>query len=285
MKKVLVTGANGQLATCIKDVGYTAPEHHFVFKNSTQLDITNQEQIAAVFEEEQPSFCINCAGYTAVDQAETDRSTAEKINTEGPRNLAKACKEYGLVLIHISTDFVFDGNKTNPYTETDATNPLGVYGLSKFWGEQAIIEELNEYFILRTSWLYSEYGHNFMKTMLRLQAENAEIRVVNDQVGSPTYAGDLAISIIALIKKNTQQFGCYHYSNEGATSWYGFAQKIFEFTGLSANLLPKKTAETVTAAKRPAYSVLNSNSIKNTFEIEIASWENSLRRCLHKLNA
>ena len=284
MNKVLVTGGNGQLASSLKDAVVEYPKFDFVFKSSEALDITSEQQMATVFEEEQPNFCINCAAYTAVDKAESDEEKAININTNGASNIAKACVLHKAKLIHISTDFVFDGKTSVPYKEEDQTNPLGVYGQSKLDGESAIEKILKEHFILRTSWLYSEYGRNFVKTMLRLGDNKKELKVVNDQIGSPTYASDLAAAILLIINKNTDKYGIYHFSNEGSTTWFGFAKKIFELSSFDNRIHPVTTEEYPTQAKRPFYSVLNTDKIKKTFDLKIANWEDSLKKCLIKLD-
>jgi len=284
MNKVLVTGGKGQLATCIKDVTSNFSEHNFVFKDSNEIDITNASQVEAFFEKEELHFCVNCAGYTNVDRAESEPEIAKKINVNGTHILAEVCAKHKVKLIHISTDFVFDGRTTSPYLEDDKTNPLGVYGRTKLDGELAVKKVLKEHYIVRTSWLYSEYGNNFVKTMLRLGDEKKKVKVVNDQVGAPTYAGDLAIAILQIIKKNTDKYGIYHFSNAGSISWFDFAARIFERGGLKGHLLPTTTAEYPTLAKRPGYSVLNTHKIENTFDLNIPKWQDSLEQCFKKLN-
>ena len=227
--KVLVTGASGQLGQCLQDVvrskAYSAFE--FVFKSAAEFDITNSQRVAQEFKQNQYGYCINCAAYTAVDKAESEPDKADLVNVTGVKNLALACKENETILLHISTDFVFDGSTAQPYTEEDKTGPLGVYGSSKLRGEDEIRNLLSEYYIIRTSWLYSEHGNNFMKTMLRLGSQHKEIAVVNDQKGTPTYAKDLANFLLMLILTSSRAYGTYHFSNLGETSWFGFAQEIF----------------------------------------------------------
>jgi len=284
MSKVLVTGGNGQLAGCIKDVTLEITDHSFIFKDSGELDITNKFQIDTYFANERLDFCVNCAGYTAVDKAETESDEAKSVNTDGVRKLAEICAKYEVKLIHISTDFVFDGNTNSPYKEEDSTNPINVYGQTKLGGELAIKVILKQHFIIRTSWLYSEYGTNFMKTMLRLGAEQREVRVVDDQVGVPTYAADLANTILQIINKNTDKYGLYHFSNANSTSWFGFAAEIFKSKALKTHLIPITTKEYSVPAKRPAYSVLNTAKIKKTFDLKIPNWKDSLKECLNKLD-
>ena len=284
MKKVLVTGGNGQLARCIKDVAVSLTDYEFVFTDSSTLDITNKEQIDAFFDINSIDFCINCAAYTAVDKAEEDSETAFKVNADGPLNLAKSCQEKGTTLIHVSTDFVFDGEQFCSYEERDTTNPINVYGASKLKGEAFIQQNINKYFIIRTSWLYSEYGANFMKTMLRLGNERAELNVVSDQIGSPTYAKDLAKVILKIIETESSNYGIYHYSNRGKTSWCGFAQAIFEEAKIDIKLNPIKTVAYPTPAKRPPFSVLCTAKIAELLAIDIPYWKDSLKVAIQNLN-
>ncbi|AIY12719.1 MULTISPECIES: dTDP-4-dehydrorhamnose reductase [Cellulophaga] len=274
--KILVTGANGQLGKCIQDVAKNYPQHTFHFKSSKDLDITNNSQVENLFNKEKYDYCINCAAYTAVDKAEQDQEKAFLVNADAVENLAGACKATKSTLIHISTDFIFDGLKTSPYTEKDSAKPISVYGSSKLKGEQYILEILKEHFIIRTSWVYSEYGNNFVKTMLRLGKERDEISVVNDQFGSPTHAKDLAVLILKIIDLKTEDYGIYHYSNEGAISWYDFAKKIFELNKIDIKISPIPTNEYPTPAKRPAYSVMSKSKIKKVLDIEIPNWENNI---------
>lgn len=278
---VLVTGANGQLGQSLQFIAPNYPDIHFVFCDSKVLDITNLNNIHQVFEQYKPNYCINAAAYTAVDKAETEAEVAHLINVIGPKNLAEVCKEFDTILLHISTDFVFDGTKNTPYTEIDIPNPTGVYGQTKLDGEKAIQEIWHKHFIIRTSWVYSQFGNNFMKTMLRLASERDKLSVVNDQIGTPTNAVDLAEVLVKIIsehsKLNTEHFGIYNFSNEGQCSWYFFAKKIFEFNGVKINLEPIPTTSFPTPAKRPGYSVLDKSKIKNTFGVEVNYWETSLK--------
>jgi dTDP-4-dehydrorhamnose reductase len=259
-------------------------DHAFIFVDYDELDITKEGEVWAFFEMENIDYCINCAAYTAVDKAESEHTLANAINNEGARHLAEACLKYNVVLIHISTDFVFDGNQSRPYSESDITNPLGVYGLGKLHGEQAIISNLRKYFILRTSWLYSEHGHNFLKTMLRLGKERERLSVVCDQIGTPTYAGDLADVILGIINDNTDKYGVYHYSNEGVASWYDFAHAIFDLGRVDCALTPIKTEAYPTPAKRPAFSVMDKSKIKKNLHIEIPYWRESLIHAIDKMD-
>ena len=274
---VLVTGANGQLGQAIQFVAANYPNIHFVFCSSSDLDITNKENCEFIFNKEKPDFCINAAAYTAVDKAESDPEQAHLINCIGAKNLAEICKEFNAKLIHVSTDFVFDGSKNAPYNETDLTNPKGVYGQTKLEGEIAIQEVFEAYFIIRTSWVYSQFGNNFMKTMLRLASERTSLSVVNDQIGSPTNAVDLANAILKIVESKTNnQFGIYNFSNEGQCSWFNFAKKIFEINQVKIEVRPIPTTQFPTPAERPKYSVLDKTKIKTTFGIDIKPWEQSL---------
>jgi dTDP-4-dehydrorhamnose reductase len=277
---VLVTGANGQLGQAIQFVAGNYPNINFVFCSSSNLDITNKENCDSVFNKEKPDFCINAAAYTAVDKAESEPEKAVLINVIGAKNLAEACKNFNSKLIHISTDFVFDGSKNSPYNETDLPNPKGVYGQTKLEGEIAIQEVFDAYFIIRTSWVYSQFGNNFMKTMLRLASERTSLSIVNDQIGTPTNAIDLAECLVTIItehsKLNTEHYGIYNFSNEGQCSWFDFAKKIFEINQVKIDVIPIPTTQFPTPAERPKYSVLDKAKIKSTFGIEIKPWEQSI---------
>jgi dTDP-4-dehydrorhamnose reductase len=277
---VLVTGANGQLGQAIQFVAGNYPNIRFVFCSSSDLDITNKENCKFIFNKEKPDFCINAAAYTAVDKAESEPEQAHLINVIGAKNLAEACKNFNSKLIHISTDFVFDGSKNSPYNETDLPNPKGVYGQTKLEGEIAIQEVFDAYFIIRTSWVYSQFGNNFMKTMLRLASERASLSVVSDQIGTPTNAVDLAECLVTIItehsKLNTEHYGIYNFSNEGQCSWFDFAKKIFEINQVKIDVTPIPTTQFPTPAERPKYSVLDKTKIKSTFGIEIKPWEQSI---------
>jgi len=284
MVNVLVTGANGQLANCIKDIGAFYPNLNLIYTDYLELDICNIKQVKIFFKENPPiHYCINCAAYTAVDKAETDVEKAFEINSKGAKNLAISCFVNNTVLIHVSTDFVFDGNKLDAYSETDTTNPISVYGNSKLKGEEEIIKILNNFFIIRTSWLYSEHGSNFLKTMLKLSEERTSLKIVSDQFGTPTYAKDLAKVILNIINSKNNKFGIYHYSNEGETNWYEFAKTFFDFKNIKTTLKPIKTEAYPTPAKRPRFSVLDKTKIKNTFDIKIPYWEDSLKTAISNL--
>ena len=280
MKVILVTGSNGQLGQCLQELSVSHSSMQFVFLNSKELDITSKESVNKVFNSNSFDFCINCAAYTAVDTAESEQEMAQKVNVLGVRYLAEACKTYSTKLIHISTDFVFDGNSSIPYTENQATAPVSVYGKTKLEGENAIQAVLQEFFVLRTSWLYSEYGNNFVKTMLRLSKDRTELGVVSDQIGGPTYAKDLARVILKIIETDSTKYGIYHYSNEGVASWYDFAKAIFEISNTAITVTAIPTSSYPTPAKRPKYSVLNTSKLKNNLKVEIPYWRDSLKEVL-----
>jgi len=280
MIKALVTGGNGQLAQSLKDVVNHQDELDVDFQDLPDLDITNTQQLESYFLKNEFDYCINCAAYTAVDLAEEQSDLAYAVNAEGPKYLAEVCQKHQVTLIHISTDFVFDGQKRIPYLETDAPNPLSVYGASKLQGERSIQETTEAYFIVRTSWLYSEYGNNFIKTMLRLSETRDEISVVSDQIGSPTYAGDLAEVLIQIVLSSSTNYGVYHYSNSGTISWYDFAVEIFKQFGKTIEVKPIKTKDYPTAAKRPKFSALNTIKIENNFDCTIKDWQRSLNKVI-----
>ena len=279
---VLVTGASGQLGQAIQFIAKNHSEIKFVFCSSSDLDISNKENCQTVIQKTKPDFCINAAAYTAVDKAESERDKAELINVLGSKNIAEVCNNFDVKLIHISTDFVFDGSNNKPYTETQITNPKGVYGQTKLDGEKAIQQVFSKYYIIRTSWVYSQFGNNFMKTMLRLASERTALSVVNDQIGTPTNAVDLAEALVQIILSANQQpkkdnYGIYNFSNEGECSWYDFAKKIFEINNVSIDLSAIPTEQFPTPAQRPKYSVLDKSKIKTTFGITIKTWEESLK--------
>lgn len=274
---VLVTGAGGQLGQALQFISEEYPEVSFVFCASPELDITNPASCEVAFAKHQPDFCINAAAYTAVDKAESEPEKARLVNVTGAQNIAIVCKKHNTVLVHVSTDFVFDGNKTTPYTEEDAPDPTGVYGQTKLEGEKAIQQVWEKHFIIRTSWVYSQFGHNFMKTMLRLGAERDRLSVVNDQVGTPTHAVDLAKALLKIVLSGKEAYGIYNFSNEGQCSWYDFAKEIFRMANITIDLTPIPTSEYPTPAIRPSFSVLDKSKIKNTFAIEVMEWKESLK--------
>lgn len=278
MKTILVTGSNGQLGLSLKEIATNHPQFKFIFTNKDSLDISNSLNVVAFFEKNNIDYCINCAAYTNVDKAETQQEVAHKINVIGVKNIAKSCNHHNTTLIHISTDFVFDGNKKTPYTEEDTPNPQSVYGKTKLLGEKEVEKNCKKHYIIRTSWLYSQHGSNFMKTMLQLAKTKKEIRVVEDQIGTPTYALDLANAILHIINSTKNEFGVYHYSNQGEASWYDFAKAIFKEKKLKIKTEPIKTNQYATLAKRPKNSVLNKNKIKENFSISIFAWQDSLKQ-------
>jgi len=287
--KILVTGERGQLGSEIKALAPEFPSLEILYTNSDILDITSEADVNAFIGENKPELVINCTAYTAVDQAEEDSLHAGLLNRDAVRNLALACKAYGTFFIHISTDYVFDGTSSTPYVEEDQVNPSSIYGITKMEGEGEILISGVKSIILRTSWLYSSFGSNFVKTMIRMGMEKDELRIVSDQIGTPTYAEDLARTILKIASMTAVDGaafipGIYHYSNEGVASWYDFALAVFEYYGIRNCLVkPIETHEYPTPAKRPAYSILNKSKIKSTFNIEIPHWRDSLKKCVLKL--
>ncbi len=285
MYNILVTGANGQLGSELQDLSLLYPGYNFIFTDQEDLDINDHKAVQEFIAAKSLTVIINCAAYTAVDKAETERTLANAINNLAVENLATIAKAKAIKLVHISTDYVFDGRAHKPYTETDAPNPQSVYGKTKLDGENAMIK-INpaDAIIIRTSWLYSSYGTNFVKTMLRLAQEKKELSVISDQEGTPTYANDLARTILEILPKiKNKDVEIYHYGNEGICSWYDFAKAIFEIKGISITVNPIATWQYPTAAKRPLYSVLNKTKIKEKYQMEIPHWKDSLKLCLQKL--
>jgi len=285
MKNVLVTGSNGQLGSEIRERALNFPQYQFTFADIEELDLTNSEAVNAFFKEHKFDSCINCAAYTAVDNAEDDRELALLVNFDAVKNLAEACSSHNTFLVHISTDYVFDGTNYKPYEETDPPSPNSYYGLTKLKGEEAVFSMSDHAVIIRTSWLYSAYGNNFVKTMLRLGKTNEQIGVVADQVGTPTYAGDLADTILTILKKYDGKAvnEIYHFSNEGAISWYDFSKAIMAESGLNCKVNPIESKDFPAKANRPFYSVLNKAKIKTDFNITIPYWLDSLKTVLEKL--
>ena len=284
MQNIVVFGASGQLGQCLKNVAGLKQISHIVFPPEAEANILDMDAISKIFERYKPAYVINCAAYTAVDKAEDDIDMARKINRTGAANLAVQCKDHGAVLVHISTDFIFKGDWPYPLMESDVAEPISVYGLTKLEGEQDIVSIMPRHYILRTSWLYSEYANNFVKTMLKLGAERDELKIIADQIGSPTYAIDLAAAILDIITVAGENFGIYHYSNEGVTSWFDFAKGIFDLSGSKVKVYPIRTSEYPTRATRPAFSVMDKTKIKKTFNIEIPYWRDSLAVCLERLS-
>lgn len=280
---VLVTGANGQLGRALQTIASNYPQIQFEFCDSKQLDITQPDSILQQFNRIKPKFCINAAAYTAVDLAESETAKAIEINTYGAANLAEICRDFQTVLLHISTDFVFDGRSTIPYKESDVPHPNSVYGKTKFKGELAIQAILPAHYIVRTAWVYSDFGRNFKNTMLRLAAERPQIQVVDDQIGSPTHAVELAHVLVQMILYSSDdKYGIYHYSGEGCCSWYEFAKAIFEVYDLKTLVAPIPTSAFPTPAKRPTYSVLDKSKIKREFAIDIPDWKSTLKQYAKK---
>ncbi|SHK31807.1 dTDP-4-dehydrorhamnose reductase [Epilithonimonas mollis] len=284
MKRILVIGGNGQLGHCLQKL---APKYHdlydFNFTGSSVLDITDYKQVDLVFAEYQPDFVINASAYTAVDLAETEVENAFAVNAEGVGNLASVCKDNNAILIHVSTDYVFDGETNLNYAEDDFTNPIGVYGTSKRKGEELALDNNPETVILRTSWLYSEFNKNFVKTMLHLFEVKDQLGIVGDQFGQPTNANDLAEAIMDIIDSGKKVFGIYHFSNYPETTWFDFANKIKEFSGSEIKLKSITTEEFPTPAKRPKRSTMSLDKIENDYNIEPKHWEKSLRDCIEIL--
>ena len=285
MLNVLVTGAGGQLGSEMRRLG-SAASNDYLFTDASELDITDAGAIRRTMAERRIDVVVNCAAYTDVERAEREEAAADRLNREAAGELAAAVREADATLIHISTDYVFDGTSPEPYTEESPAAPQSVYGRTKLAGEEAIRASGCKHLILRTSWLYSEYGHNFLKTMLRLTAERERLNVVFDQTGTPTYAGDLALAIFSIVEKGLYagNEGTYHFSDEGACSWYDFAVEIAAAVGHDkCRIEPCRTDDYPTAARRPAYSVLDKSKLKRTFGIEIPHWRESMRYCLHRI--
>jgi dTDP-4-dehydrorhamnose reductase len=282
MVHILVTGCNGQLGNEIKLSAGEFPHFRFTFTDIDELDITNELHVDAFFKEYEPDVVINCAGYTAVDKAEEEPQKAMWLNRDAVSNLASACDRYDCFMVHISTDYVFDGKNTVPYHESDIPSPVSAYGLSKLSGEAMMMSCLQRGLIIRTSWLYSSFGHNFVKTILKKCRENIEVKVVSDQIGSPTYGRDLAVTILKILPAviPSQQFELFHYSNEGQCSWYEFAREVAVLAGLPCRILPVATAGYPVKATRPAYSVLDTTLIRERFGITVPGWKESLAECL-----
>lgn len=288
---ILVTGSKGQMGNEFQHLTAEFNQFDYLFVDVDELDITKEAAVKTFFEKNPVQYCINCAAYTAVDKAETEANIAWKVNTTGAANLARACAAAGANFIQISTDYVYHGNQNVPFVETDVTNPQGVYAKTKLEGDDAALKNhSNGAMVIRTSWLYSSYGGNFVKTMLRLGKERPELGVIFDQIGTPTYARDLASAILTIIGKaekgEVERFmlkGIFHYSNEGVTSWYDFAVAIFELKNMSVKVRPIETKDYPTPAKRPPYSVLNKHKIKATFGLDIPHWRASLEACLDLL--
>ena len=285
MNNILVTGADGQLGSEIKKISEKFSDYHFIFTNKSTLNIYEKKKLCSFIEENKIKGIINCAAYTNVDKAESDAELCEKVNSIAPQYLAEVAKLYKCKFIHISTDYVFDGNSFKPYITDDTPNPQSKYGETKLLGELAINKVNPENsIIIRTSWVYSSFGNNFVKTMLRLEKERDELNIIYDQIGTPTFAGDLAEVILEILPKiNNKHVEVFHYSNEGVSSWYDFAAAIFELSDSKCKVKPIKSSQFPTIAKRPLYSVLDKTKIKETYQINIPYWRESLKKCLKTL--
>lgn len=282
MKKIVVTGANGQLGRCIKDAAAEFSDLEFVYVSKEELDIEKEDLLKDFFSNNAFDYCINTAAYTNVEKAESEPEKAFANNAEAARNMAEVCKANDVVLVQISTDYVFDGKKKSPYLETDATNPLNVYGASKLKGEEYIRQNCDKYFIFRTSWLYSQYGHNFLKTILKYADEAKPLRITTEQTGTPTNANDLANALLHVITQDSTDYGVYHFSNSGETTWFGFAEEILLQTGKlkAANLV--KTNHYRTFAERPTYSVLNTEKFLNVFKYPLIDWRKGVQNMFNQ---
>jgi dTDP-4-dehydrorhamnose reductase len=283
---ILVTGANGQLGCEIRSLANSFSAFNYLFTDSAELNIADEAAIQKMFAENKIDVCINCAAYTAVDKAESEKETAYLVNATAVEFLAKACAVKGAKLIHVSTDFIFDGTIARPILETDTPNPLSVYGASKLQGEKSALQFAPDSIVFRTSWVYSSFGNNFVKTIVRLCKEKSLLNVIYDQVGSPTYARDLAQAILSIMadKNSLEKKGVYNFSNEGVCSWYDFAIAIRNLAQLETPIFPIETHQYPTPAARPKYSVLNKQKFKTTFNQNIPYWQDSLKNCFEKLN-
>lgn len=278
--KILVTGANGQLGNCIRDAAQQHPELNFHFTDKEMIDIEDASSVEHFFENNRFDYCINTAAYTNVEKAESHPKDAFLTNADGAKLIAQACAKSDTILIHVSTDYVFDGKKDTPYTENDKVNPINVYGASKLKGEQYIRDICDKFFIFRTSWLYSQYGHNFLNSMLRFADEQRDLSITTEQIGTPTNANDLAGAIIATIVSGNENYGVYHFSNKGSATWYDFAKAIFSFSEQLENLKLEKTKHYRTFAERPSYSILNKTKFTNNFIYPLVDWQESLKKII-----
>lgn len=280
--KILVTGGRGQLGRSLQKVAADYPDHQFIFTDMPEVDITNRESVKQVVAECGAQAIVNCAAYTAVDRAEQDEIAADRINRQGAQVLALTARECNLKLVHISTDYVFDGRALQPYTERSIVNPISVYGVTKYAGEQAVATAGADAVVIRTQWLYSEFGSNFVKTMLRLGRERGSVGVVADQVGSPTYATDLARCAVALLDRHFEGYDIYNFSNSGVVSWYDFAKAIFELADMNVEVTPLATSQFKAVAHRPAYSVLDKSKVESA-GVEVRGWREPLGECIELL--
>lgn len=284
-KKIMVTGAAGQLGNELRELAAVLADYRFSFFDREEFSLTDSDVLAATIVQEKPDFLINCAAYTAVDLAESNRDDAFAVNATAVGVMAKTCARISAHFLHLSTDYVFDGIQRTPLTEDSPAAPLNVYGESKLAGERLALENNPGAVIIRTSWVYSFYGKNFVKTMMRLMAEKESLSVVNDQWGSPTYAADLAAAILQVIGSANWQPGIYHYSNEGVITWFDFASEIGRFLQTKCVVLPTTTASFPTPAKRPLFSAMDKSKIEQTYGVVLKDWKTSLALCLTKLQA
>ncbi len=289
-KKILVTGALGQVGMELRELQAEYPEFDFRFTDYEDLDITDDRAVDAYVAAYRPDFIFNCAAYTAVDKAEEDVAKALAINSTGAGHLARAARDYGSTLFHISTDYVYDSGKNSPYIEGDPENPGGIYAITKLLGDRAVRLAAPGSIVFRTSWVYSAFGHNFVKTMRRLGRERPELRIVYDQIGSPTYARDLARAMLDVARQMAsgvidpdRAAGIYHFSNEGVASWYDFAKAIFEMEGITCRVVPILSAQYPTPARRPPFSLMDKSKFKETFGLEIPYWRDALSDCLRNI--
>ncbi|MCP9199315.1 dTDP-4-dehydrorhamnose reductase [Gramella sp. GC03-9] len=276
MKTILVTGAGGQLGQCFRKQALKFPNFKYIFCTSRELDITSKTQLRSEIDRYSPDVVINAAAYTNVELAETEKEKAFLVNADASRNLAEICSEKAIELFHFSTDYVFNGRASEPYSEEDEIDPINVYGASKLEGERMIEEKLEKHFIFRTSWLYSEFGHNFFKTILKKAAKKAELNITSSQTGTPTNANDLAEFVLKIIESGSKEYGIYHFSNLGEATWYDFAREILEYAGKIDEVVLNKTGFFKTKAERPEYSVLSKEKALNTFGFNIPHWKESL---------
>lgn len=280
MRTILVTGANGQLGQCFQKQAKKYPNYRFLFCSSKEVDITSKPSLQQIFSQHKIDHCINTAAYTNVEQAENEKEKAYLVNAEAAANIAEICKKNDTTLFHFSTDYVFNGKASKPYSETDEVQPINIYGASKLKGEENIQNILDRFFIFRTSWLYSEFGHNFFNTILRKADENAELNITTSQLGTPTNANDLAEFVLKIIEADSTEYGVYHFSNLGEATWYDFAKEILDYSGKMDQVTVNKTGFFKTLAERPAYSVLSKEKAQKNFGFPIPKWKESLHRLI-----
>ncbi len=283
MKTILVTGATGQLGKCFQKQALKFPDFKFLFCSSKELDITSATEVENYFSKYNIDYCINCAAYTNVELAEDEKEKAFLLNADSVKNLAQICKNNKTVLIHFSTDYVFNGEKNNPYTEEENVHPINTYGSSKLLGEEYISSVMDRYFIFRTSWLYSEFGHNFFNTIRKKIREKAEMNITTSQLGTPTNANDLADYVLKIINTESNAYGVYHFSNEGEATWYDFAKAILDFSENTEGVTLNKTGFYKTRAERPAYSVLSKEKLRSEYGFPIPAWKESLKNLINEI--